>query len=122
LTNTFDPAIFLNIAKYLRNDRQYNDEGRWRTSIGRAYYAAFLIAFSFLKNQGIEIKEISEIHKDVIEKIGDEGYTKTKNKLDQLRKLRVEADYRLEETIGEHQCNISINLSEIIINELKDML
>jgi len=122
LTNIFDPAIFLNLAKSLRDDEKYNDEGRWRTSIGRAYYAAFLIVFSFLKNQGIEIKEISEIHKDVIEKIGDEGYTKTKNKLDQLRKLRVDADYKLEEIIGEHQCNKSIRLSEIIINELKILL
>jgi uncharacterized protein (UPF0332 family) len=122
MTNRFDPTIFLEIAKVLCNDRQYDDAGRWRTSIGRAYYAAFLIAYSYLKNQGIRIENISEIHKEVIEKIGEEGFTKIKNKLEKLRTFRIDADYNLEESVGESQCNTSISLSEIIINDLKLLL
>ena len=122
MTEIFNPLIFLEIAKRLMNDKNYNDVGRWRTSIGRAYYAAFLITFEKLKDAGFRIKDTNRMHQEVIEKISDEGFTRTSNKLEKLRKFRVQADYYLIEPIRMHQCRSSINLSEIIIKELETYL
>ena len=109
----------MEIAKNLRNDKEYHEVGRWRTAIGRAYYSAFLIIYKYLEEQGIKIEDRDRIHKEVIEKIGEEGFPKIKNKIDRLRSMRIDADYMLNEPIGERQCNSSISLSEIIIGLIK---
>jgi hypothetical protein len=49
----FDPNKFLNLAIYLRIDsnRNYDTESKYRTVIGRAYYAAFLFSKKFLEEE-----------------------------------------------------------------------
>ena len=119
MTNSFDSANFLEIAQNLIDDENYHEEGRLRTCIGRAYYAAFLEALQRLEAAGFKIKNVGEIHKDVIERIYEEGFTQTSNKLERLRRLRIIADYKLKEDISYPQCKSSINLSEVIIKEIK---
>ncbi|HUX98234.1 MAG TPA: HEPN domain-containing protein [Candidatus Deferrimicrobium sp.] len=120
MTNSFNPSKFLEIAKKLADDSKYDPDGRWRTAIGRAYYAAFLNALLKLEQAGFKIKNVGEIHKEVIEKISDEGFTRTSNKLEKLRKMRIIADYDLKETLTILQCQNSFKLSEIIITEIKN--
>lgn len=35
---TFDPKQFLILAKIIKDDIDYNEEARYRTTISRAYY------------------------------------------------------------------------------------
>jgi len=43
----FDPCLLLSLSSALSEDTNYEDESKYRTSISRAYYAAFLVATHF---------------------------------------------------------------------------
>jgi len=118
----FEPSNFLELAKKLMNHKDFTEISRWRTSIGRAYYAAFLFAYSKLLRSGFQLQEEQKIHKEVIEELKKEGFRRTSNKLERLRQLRITADYYLNDQIDIRQCQSSIQLSTNIINELNDFL
>ena len=46
----FNPEIFLDIAKKIKENRDLDEQGKFRTVIGRAYYAAFLTTREHLKS------------------------------------------------------------------------
>jgi len=118
LRSFFDPTIFLGIARDIKDDDGYDEIGRWRTSIGRAYYSVFLKALAKIEYTKGKITTTGKIHQIVIDIIHESGYTNVKNKLEKLRDIRVSADYHLSDDITEKECNLSIRLAERIIEEL----
>ncbi len=114
----FDPRLFLEIANQLLNDSHYEMEGRIRTSIGRAYYAAFLLARKRLQDIGYSFADVYRLHKDVIETLMDIN-TSVGNKLNTLFDHRVDADYRTEARITQELGKSCVRLSEHIIDSIE---
>lgn len=115
----YDPEGFLELANNLLDDENYDFEGRTRTAIGRAYYAAFLFTLKRLQELGANFREDYRIHKAVIEKL------KTKNaglgsKLNALFDYRVDADYKMNAQVtnlGKTSCRFA----EHIIRRVKEL-
>lgn len=96
---SFDPLRFLSLGRRLASNATAEEE--WRTSVGRAYYALFLFTRDRPRVQALlQTRRIKKIRKkrgwhaaviaslrEISRSLGD--------KLDSLRKLRVEADYSL---------------------------
>lgn len=88
----FESEHFLELAKILVTDSNYEVESRTRTAIGRAYYAAFLATRKKLQELGYSLREKYRIHDQVIEFAKGENTT-LGNWLGTLFDERVEADY-----------------------------
>jgi uncharacterized protein (UPF0332 family) len=119
MKSSFPPRHFLELADKLLNDKKYDKEARIRTSIGRAYYAAFLSAMRKLESFGFSFTNVDRIHREVIEalKTKDGGLG---SKLDDLFEFRVQADYFMDAMVtnfGDKCCRFS----EHIINRLEDL-
>ncbi len=98
-----------------------DEQGKIRTVIGRAYYAAFLTIREYLKRyKGVRFDKERQ-HKDVLDALDDLDKYHIKYWLDSLRDNRVDADYHLEKFIDMNLCEKSINLSEQIIDSLEDI-
>jgi len=108
----FNPRKFLDIGKRLLEDRGYDEDGRVRTAMGRFYYAAFLVAFQKLQSQSIPIQDNSKIHKEVIDIYMDKGFSSIGDLLDQLREMRVDADYHMMAEMRLGTCRRYASLSE----------
>lgn len=114
----FDPTKFLEIAKKLVDDPNYKDECGYRTSIGRSYYAAFLVVKKKLEERDVSFKDVDRLHKDVIDEV---MYRRNKflgSQLETLREERVCADYYVREIITETKARNCTKLSEIIVNSV----
>jgi hypothetical protein len=98
----FDPLEFLHIARVISS--QNSTECGLRTAIGRTYYSLFLIARERVDGTLINrrIRRRDPIHKTVVNRVKEKD-TAIGNKLDSLRKLRVEADYYLSPSKPEYQ-------------------
>lgn len=81
----FDPLNFLKLAKKLAEKK---DEASRRTSIGRAYYSAFLSARDKFKI----VSKIPEVHREVTNKLYSIDII-CGNKLHKLRRARNQSDY-----------------------------
>lgn len=96
----FDPSDFLSFAQSLSAAKA--SEAQLRTCVGRAYYAAFLTARERPKIDAAvralpkRIRKKLGYHRTVVTALRkiDSGMG---NQLDDLRKLRLLADYKLEE-------------------------
>ncbi len=115
--SAFDPEEFLELARFLKEDSNPPSAGRLRTSISRAYYAAFLKTKIKLESLGYSFSNDSRIHWDV------RAYLREKLKksdissdLERLFDFRVKADYDTYARISEQLCGKCIKLSEQIIN------
>lgn len=85
----FDSLGFLRLARNLA-DRD-GDEAEFRTALGRAYYALFLIA-----REKTAISGRRNVHNRVINALRQRRtYRVAADQLDVLRRLRVVADYEL---------------------------
>lgn len=69
MRKSFNPEIFLDIAKIIWKDKKLDQEGRLRTAIGRSYYAAFLKSLIKLQGLGESFSNIHWIYADVREKL-----------------------------------------------------
>lgn len=84
----FDPLLYLNLARELA---QGGTEAKFRTAIGRAYYALFLLAYGKSNVTGTE-----NVHRRVGLVVSSKpGYSIVGSQLRTLHRLRVEADYHL---------------------------
>ena len=116
----FNPEIFLEIAKYLRKNKNLDEIGRLRTSIGRSYYAAFLCTRDHLERKGKSFKKEAQ-HQDV------RDYLKVLNQdflaaqLETLFSYRVDADYMLKAEISKVLCDKCILLSQTIIESIEQI-
>ncbi len=85
----FDPLLYLSLARELAN--QNATEVNYRTAIGRAYYALFLLARGKSNITGSE-----DVHKRVGSVVSSKsGYSIVGSQLRALHRMRVEADYYL---------------------------
>ena len=98
----FDPAEFNKLAEELLRNlsgapvaTSGPDQARVRTAIGRAYYAAFLVAREKLSDLGkITPKRNWEDHRLLVDALGTEGGD-LGSRMHYLRRKRNQADYNL---------------------------
>jgi hypothetical protein len=121
MPGVFNPKRFLDLGKTLMMDRDYDEDSRVRTATGRFYYAAFLVAWKKLERGGIAIQDRTKIHQEVIDAYMDKGFTDIGGKLDQLREMRVDADYHMMAELALNECRKYAQLSERTI-ELLDQI
>jgi hypothetical protein len=111
----FDPRKFLELAKDLTIDGDYEKDARARTAMGRLYYSVFLLAWQKLQEKGVPIKNDDKIHQSVIETYNDNRLSTIGNGLHQLREKRRVADYHMMDSVTLGDCRKCIELSEYII-------
>lgn len=109
----FDPLDFLKLAEEL--SASPGDEAKLRTSIGRAYYSAFLKAREWLKPKSLKSYNGPEAHKEVQDDLERYKERMLKDKLSKLRRRRNEADYNLSRVIKEMEANDAVVLSKEIV-------
>jgi len=117
MCSSFDPRGFLRLADRLLNDTKYEKEARIRTTISRAYYAAFLSAMKKLQELGFSFRDVHRLHRDVIEMLSSRNGG-LGSKLNSLFDHRVDADYKVEANVT-HLGDKCCRLSEHIINSLE---
>jgi len=114
----FDPNLFLEIANNILTDKNYRDERGWRTAIGRAYYAAFLVTKKRLESLGNSFADVDRIHREVIQSLMQRN-SGLANQLDQLREKRVAADYFMDLNITADLGQKCAKLSERVIGSVE---
>lgn len=112
----FDPLSFLELANTLSADVNYEDEAVYRTSTGRAYYAAYLICRRYLEINGDAISGTTT-HKEVIDKIRGKN-PHVGSLLYRLRRNRNEADYDVGTPYRKGFAISSIKLAQIIVDKI----
>ncbi len=118
----FDPEEFLEIANKILMHDNLPTQGKFRTSISRAYYAAFLKSKNKLENLGFRFLNTKRLHLDLRMclkedfKRGDIA-----DSLETLFSYRVEADYELRKIFSKVNCDKSIKLAEIIMNLISEI-
>ena len=96
---TFDWSEYLELAQELAGDGagSPNEEAKLRSSVSRAYYAAFCKARNHLRDiDGYQISQHVNVHKHVRDQFkdsSDKSRKKIGTDLDRLRKRRNKADY-----------------------------
>ncbi len=119
MRSLFNPLIFLSLAKKIKDDGNMDEQGKFRTAIGRAYYAAFLTTREYLIRHKAKKFDKDHQHKDVLDVLDELDANILKNMLDRLRDNRVKADYYLNTILNKDLCENSIVLSEEIINSIE---
>lgn len=96
-----DAKDFLKVAKQLL---RYNNEAKWRTSIGRSYYGIFNYLKQECETLNIHIYDNSRGHDQLKTYLQnceiDEG-VEIGSKIGDLYTQRIIADYKLKEEVGE---------------------
>ncbi len=117
----FKPKKFLELGKTLLADSRYDEDARIRTSIGRCYYATFLIAWRKMSRAGVKFVDKTKIHQEVKDAYMDSGHSDIGNKLDQLREMRRRADYEMDTEIVMIECKQCAQLSEYTIELISEI-
>jgi len=116
---TFNPVEFLNLAKTLTNDQNYNYESAFRTSISRAYYSAFLWCRTWLEGLGFSFPRNQDAHALVIKNMRAKGKYMPADALKNLRHYgRNEADYNLKKSFTVTDVSYWIQLAEYVLNSI----
>lgn len=125
-----DPRLYLTLADRLMQSAK---EGtaitggtgavECRTAIGRAYYAAFLVARDFLEGLGIKVPNGSKCHTTVKDGLNNSGVASLVIVSAQLGTLydgRAAADYKLQDRTTESTTNaeVAVTLSRLVIRML----
>lgn len=109
----FDPLEFFYFANSLHKEPPKLVNAAARSSVSRAYYAAFLVARD---EAGITSKSGS-IHRDV-----DNYYSKkdkrVANQLKVLKTLRSDADYELKKSVTDRETGKALRLASEILAKL----
>ncbi|MFM2313628.1 MAG: hypothetical protein RLZZ04_2904 [Cyanobacteriota bacterium] len=95
--SSFEWIQFLDLAKDLHHSTTEDSplaEAKYRTVIGRAYYAVFNVAKEYLESQGIRLPRGSSAHEEVRNHFDNQNFSTVADNLDNLRKLRNHADYK----------------------------
>jgi len=100
-------------------DRRYQTiaglQTRIRTSIGRAYYASFLLSKMKQEARGHSFRDPQRVHQLVIDSLKDDKLSNIASKLDQLRDFRRDADYHMRSTFSKGDGNKCVGLAENIL-------
>ncbi len=116
----FDPHRFFEICRDLLEDERYQDEGGYRTAIGRAYYSAFHVVRQRLEQLGLSFRNVKRIHRDVITEAARKN-SMIGNQLDQLFENRKVADYNLQANVPRELANSSSKVCEVIHSSVRTM-
>lgn len=109
----FDPNNFLNLATRLKDS---SNEAEIRTSISRAYYAAFLIAREWLVDRSETFPNDGRDHNLVAQGLKRHIDRTTGDKLKHLcRRMRGKADYDLNLQFSSFHANDAIRMANVII-------
>lgn len=95
-SSSFEWIQFLKLAEELNQSAMLDTslaEAKYRTVIGRAYYAAFNFGKEYLKSRGIFISKAGGAHQEVKECFRQIDRNVAR-KLHNLRQIRNSADYR----------------------------
>jgi uncharacterized protein (UPF0332 family) len=116
----FDWKEYLTLAERLQMD---GGQACFRSSISRAYYAAFCIARDKVGLKDYEPQRLGDvpIHKKVIFTLRDSKKMSEKETsliLDQLRKMRNDADYLAEMTVTSDYVDRAISKSKEILQKI----
>lgn len=117
----FKPRKFLKLATQLIADRDYEEPCRIRTSIGRAYYAAFLYIKEKMERLGYHFPDDYRVHQTVIDALMDRGDTTMGSRLDRLLEKRRIADYYMDKSLSMSEGNYCTGVSEWIINTAEQL-
>ena len=116
----FNPEKFLEMATFLKDQEDADSECRFRTSIGRAYYAAFLLVRHQLILKGYSFGNDAQ-HSDVRKYLKERGNDRLANELETLFGVRVDSDYELRKRIEKNHCENCIMISQGIIESIDDI-
>jgi uncharacterized protein (UPF0332 family) len=116
-----DPRAFLSLAKRLL-DSERNPEGL-RTTVGRAYYAAFNVAAEFFSGTGCEIPDGPQGHARAYHYLNNcngQSLIEAGRHLDDLRGERNAADYKLHKKHVEKEANVRnlVDVADEVIRSL----
>lgn len=115
----FNPEVFLEVARLIKDRDDLHEEGKFRTSIGRAYYAAFLTLREHLAKHYLTKFDKEGQHQKVLDTLDELGENYLKSLLDTLRDNRVKVDYFLYSLIDRQLCENCLNLSKQIIDSVE---
>lgn len=108
----FSPVSFYQLASDL-HAASSGDDAQRRSAMSRAYYAAFLVARDAkqLSSRG------ADGHKVVIERYeaGSAQDMAVANHLQSLKRLRVKADYLVQETCSQRECGMALKTAQKIL-------
>lgn len=100
------------------------EKGRFRTSIGRCYYSAFLLTRTRLERKGISFGTEAK-HKEVRDFLKKIHMDYMADQLKELSDYRIDADYYLSDSINKSinrsLCNKCIRIAEMIIEKIEDI-
>jgi uncharacterized protein (UPF0332 family) len=124
---SFDWKKYLELAEYIyENSGSLPDrEACYRTSVSRAYYAAFCIASRYLRESDGKRYEGGDAHKKVrehLQKSGNQLQRMIGNQLQELHFKRIKADYH--DNIREKPYSLaskSISEAKKIISEINEL-
>ncbi|WP_245859849.1 HEPN domain-containing protein [Methanosarcina spelaei] len=116
----FDPCNFLNLSRQLVDDSSYHDESKYRTSVSRAYYSAFLVSRTYLESKNYTLSPSGKAHKEVINYMAGINVL-VRNMLYKLRQNRTTADYFLHIEVKKGHVNNSLICAEKVIEEVSNM-
>jgi len=126
---TFDWSEYLKLAQELAGDdtTSANEEAKLRSSISRAYYAAFCKARNYLRDvENQNIPRSGQAHTYVCGKFAD-SYDRTRAKigtnLKRLKQYRKQADYEDYVTTTELSKNagMSLKYTQFVISTLNNL-
>ena len=124
LNNSFNPSEFLNIARRILLINDIDETGKFRTSIGRAYYSAFLLIRTRLVRKGFHFGEEKQ-HKEVRNSLKTIGKGYLADQLKTLFDHRRDVDYYLTDSvnksINESLCNKCIAIAEEVIEGIEEI-
>ena len=104
-----EPRQFLYLAQRLA--LHGTDPVEFRSAISRAYYAAFHVGLTLLREMGFSIYQNASAHELVPEHLsnsGDNELVKAAIKMRDLRTRRIHADYKLNRSAVEKKNNASM--------------
>ncbi len=111
----YDFAKFL----YESGGNLFDEETVRRTSVSRAYYAAFCHARAYAQNNlDFHITKHPEDHRDLIECYLSRSFFKIANSLDRLRQWRNSCDYDEECQVSAQLVSSALKSADIVIKKL----
>ena len=110
----FNPLDFLDLADELKPSN--GNEAKIRTSISRAYYAAFLYAREWLRANNWTLYDDGRDHRKVQEGLEYYKGRGLRDKMAYLRRdYRNEADYNLKRGFNKRDASNAIILAQIVV-------
>ncbi len=110
-----DPREFITLGIKIIEDKQYFQEVRYRTAVGRIYYG--LLHHIRIIKQIFNV-DIDKFHTDLINKINDLD-TVLGNLLGNMKELRNDADYNIESDFEKKKLNIFLGFFERVKKKIE---